>query len=82
MEEEVGRLQEEKQTLLMSILNLYSGQEIEDVKEEDEEEAVDEMKSENNNENNESNGEVFVQSPSASGRSPRTPRSASSKRAT
>ena len=73
LEEEVGRLQEEKQTLLMSILNLYSGQEIEDVKEEDEEEAVDEMKSENNNENDESNGEVFVQSPSAGGRSPRTP---------
>ena len=38
LEDEVGRLQEEKQTLLLSILNLYSGHEVEDVREEDEEE--------------------------------------------
>ena len=87
LEDEVGRLQQEKQTLLLSILNLYSGQEVEDVKEEDEDEdededeAADEKASENKDENKEqaedkeNSCEVFVKSPSV-GLSPRTPESA------
>ena len=82
LEDEVGRLQQEKQTLLLSILNLYSGQEVEDVKEEDEdeEEATDEIASENKDENKEQEdkenaSEVFEKSPSV-GVSPRTPESA------
>ena len=79
LEDEVGRLQQEKQTLLLSILNLYSGHEVEDVREEDEGEAEDEMASEDKDEqqeNKENVSEVFVKSPSA-GLSPRTPESAS-----
>lgn len=38
LEDEVGRFQEEKQILLLSILNFYFGYEVDVVKEEDEEE--------------------------------------------
>lgn len=79
LEDEVGRLQEEKQTLLLSILNLYAGHEVEDVKEEDEEEAEHEVEGETKDvntdkEDKDNSSEVFAKSPSV-GVSPRTPES-------
>ena len=62
LEDEVGRLQEEKQTLLMSILNLHSGHQVDDVMEEENEREESDSESENNDDENQDEPKVIEHS--------------------
>lgn len=62
LEDEVGRLQEEKQTLLMSILNLHSGHRVDDVMEEENEGEESDSESESNDDENQDEPKVIEHS--------------------
>ena len=62
LEDEVGRLQEEKQTLLMSILNLHSGHQVDDVMEEENEGEESDSESESNDDENQDEPKVIEHS--------------------